>query len=356
MGGVPTALQDGDAAAGVQCGPMTSDRSTDAAIDTLYEAPLDQFVARRNALATELRKAGDRAGADVVKALAKPSLVAWAVNQAWWREPEAVQRVLDAAAAQRDAHGAGMTEVRTAAEARAVAVKAVLDLAVTALGGGAAVTPDTRHRLVGTIEALAAGGWPDGVSPGRLTRELQPSGLEAFGLLSTAGGAMTSAAPPLPRPTLVRGRAAPPAPEAGAGTRRDTAARKAEGTTSTTRPVTTGGPSPPTTADLRRHAREKQREAARARLTALESALEAAAREAAARAADEQQARAAADAAAARLVELERALEQAREAARAARRAASAATAALGEAELTRARTARDVAHARAAIEALEDG
>ena len=135
--------------------PMTSTRVTDAAIDALYQAPLDQFVARRNALATDLRKAGDRAGADEVKALAKPSVIAWAVNQAWWRDRAAVQRVFDATAAQRAAHGTGTADVRAAADARAEAVKTVIDLAVTALADRRR-DPDARHRLVGTVEALAA--------------------------------------------------------------------------------------------------------------------------------------------------------------------------------------------------------
>ena len=64
----------------------------ESAIDDLYQLPLEAFVAERNALATAVRKAGDRAAADRVKALAKPSATAWAVNQAWWTRARHVRR------------------------------------------------------------------------------------------------------------------------------------------------------------------------------------------------------------------------------------------------------------------------
>ena len=54
--------------------------SLDAKIDALYRQPLDDFIAERNALAKTL------SGADAkrVRALAKPTVVPWAVNQVYW--------------------------------------------------------------------------------------------------------------------------------------------------------------------------------------------------------------------------------------------------------------------------------
>ena len=46
----------------------------DAAIDGLYQ--VDQFTANRNALASQLRKAGQGDEAERVKALSKPSVTA----------------------------------------------------------------------------------------------------------------------------------------------------------------------------------------------------------------------------------------------------------------------------------------
>ena len=93
------------------------------AIDALYQEPLDAFTAKRNALAAELRKAGDRATADVVKALSKPSVTAWAINQVWWGNRDVFQAMLAAGARLKDAHlswsSGGPTDVRAAAEDRA---------------------------------------------------------------------------------------------------------------------------------------------------------------------------------------------------------------------------------------------
>jgi plasmid stability protein len=49
--------------------------------DRLYGLPLEDFVPERDALAKKLRGEGNRAEADAVKALRKPTAVVWAVNQ-----------------------------------------------------------------------------------------------------------------------------------------------------------------------------------------------------------------------------------------------------------------------------------
>ena len=54
----------------------------DADVDRLFGLPLERFVAERDALAKALRADGRRDEAAAVKALAKPSVAAWAVNQA----------------------------------------------------------------------------------------------------------------------------------------------------------------------------------------------------------------------------------------------------------------------------------
>ncbi|MDP9121247.1 MAG: hypothetical protein M3O15_07745, partial [Acidobacteriota bacterium] len=57
-------------------------------IGHLYDLPLFGFTAARNALAARLEKAGGHAAAAAVKALAKPSPSAWAVNMLLRRERE----------------------------------------------------------------------------------------------------------------------------------------------------------------------------------------------------------------------------------------------------------------------------
>ncbi|HWT94649.1 MAG TPA: hypothetical protein VN238_16755, partial [Solirubrobacteraceae bacterium] len=53
----------------------------DVLIDELYALPLERFVAERDVLVKQLRASKRREEAARVAALAKPSIVAWAVNQ-----------------------------------------------------------------------------------------------------------------------------------------------------------------------------------------------------------------------------------------------------------------------------------
>ena len=64
--------------------PMAT-RDSDDRIAELYQGPLDEFTAARNALAKET---GDSA----IKKLEKPNLAAWAVNQLYWQRAEALRR------------------------------------------------------------------------------------------------------------------------------------------------------------------------------------------------------------------------------------------------------------------------
>ena len=75
-------------------------------IDALYGGDLAGFTARRNELAKRLAKDGDGNGAKAVRALRKPSKVAWAVNQISHGRPELRDRLLEAGAALRDSQGA----------------------------------------------------------------------------------------------------------------------------------------------------------------------------------------------------------------------------------------------------------
>ena len=50
-------------------------------LDDLYAAPLSDFTAVRNRIASELKDAGDDAGAARVKVLKKPPVTVWVINQ-----------------------------------------------------------------------------------------------------------------------------------------------------------------------------------------------------------------------------------------------------------------------------------
>ncbi len=80
----------------------------------LYGLPLEEFTKARDALAKELRQAGKKEAADEVKALRKPSVSAWTVNQLARRHPQELRALVKAGEglrkAQRAAVGGGGPE------------------------------------------------------------------------------------------------------------------------------------------------------------------------------------------------------------------------------------------------------
>ena len=74
-----------------------------AELDRLYGLPLDEFVKERDALAKRLR-GEDREAAAAVKALRKPTVGAWALNQAIRRRRSETDELLETADALRDAY------------------------------------------------------------------------------------------------------------------------------------------------------------------------------------------------------------------------------------------------------------
>jgi DNA repair exonuclease SbcCD ATPase subunit len=314
-------------------GSDSSESAVERAIDDLYRTPLDTFTAQRNALAANLKKAGDRENADRVKALAKPGVAAWAVNQAYWRDPNAVQALLDAGEELRRAHVSfahgKAADIRAAVEARQQAVDGVIDRALDALGGTAKVAADLRHRIAVTIEALASSGVPDGAALGRLTTDLQSSGFEALSALAAG----QPAPPPEPvspsKPVLVKSAPAPvPSKPAGRELAR---AEQAE------------------------REREKRLADAKTRLANTEAALREAAKELKEAAGAAEKARTASDRAADEVSDLEQRLDEARERARDGRRILNEASQAASQAEMTHARTARDLEKAREVVRVLAD-
>src|SRR5438105_1390444 len=78
--------------------------SLDAQIDALYQTRFKEFITARTTLAKAL-SSGD---ASRVKALKKPALVPWAVNQVYWRARPLYDRLLRAGHALRSAQLAAL--------------------------------------------------------------------------------------------------------------------------------------------------------------------------------------------------------------------------------------------------------
>lgn len=182
--------------------------------DPLFRLPLGEFTSARNALAAQLKKSGKREEAERVKALAKPSIPAWAVNQLYWRHRKAFDRLMASGEQFRKAQATQLAgksaDLRRPLEARREALAELSRLAAETLSeSGHQPTPDMMRRITTTLEALSTfGDAPNSPTPGRLLDDVAPPGFETLAaLVPSIGGA------PVPgnRHTVLPFYKAPPA-------------------------------------------------------------------------------------------------------------------------------------------------
>jgi len=149
------------------------------AIRTLYGASHDQFVAERKRLSTELKSAGDKAGAAQLAKLPRPSVSAWVVNQLWRRERDAFESLLGAAERVRAGDLAAAGPHRDAlAKLRSLAADLLHE-------AGHAAHEATLRRVGTTLAGLAANGGFAPDPPGALGADRDPPGFETAGFTET---------------------------------------------------------------------------------------------------------------------------------------------------------------------------
>src|SRR5438105_5524538 len=64
-------------------------QGVEAGLDHLFMLPLNQFTPARNALVTSLKKARLTEEAERIRALSRPPISAWVVNQLYWHHKTA---------------------------------------------------------------------------------------------------------------------------------------------------------------------------------------------------------------------------------------------------------------------------
>jgi hypothetical protein len=174
----------------------------DEDIDALFRLPLAEFIGARKTLVARLKKDGRAKEADRVKALAKPSISAWTANQLYWKHREAFDRLIAKGQRFRQAQtsrAAGkLADMREALDARRETLSHLSDLATTLLcDAGHNPTLDTIRRITTTLEALSAYALlPDGPSPGRLTKDVDPPGFDSLASFIPGAGATESTEKP----------------------------------------------------------------------------------------------------------------------------------------------------------------
>jgi hypothetical protein len=180
----------------------------DEEVDRLYGLALEEFIPARDALAKQLRDAGRRGEATAIKALKKPTVAAWAANQAVRSQPRAARELWDAGDALAAAQEAVLSgkgsggDLRSAAERERLALDPLVDAArglLTSSGGDLSETTIDRVRATLRAAAIDSDGREE-VAAGRAAREREPRGL--------FGGEAVFAAPSGGSGGSARGRAA----------------------------------------------------------------------------------------------------------------------------------------------------
>ena len=161
----------------------------DSELDRLYSLPLDEFTSERNAIAKAAKDDGADDVAKRVKALKKPSVGAWTLNQLARQHSDEIAELLSI---RDELERAGSPqELRDLARRRRDLVAKLSKLARSVLEES---EHGASHATVEKVsQGLLAGGDDEDrelLRKGRLTREPTSSGLEAFGF-----GAGTSEEP-----------------------------------------------------------------------------------------------------------------------------------------------------------------
>ncbi|MFN2498255.1 MAG: hypothetical protein ABR557_04135 [Pyrinomonadaceae bacterium] len=155
-------------------------------LDALFSLPLAEFTGARNALAAQLKKSARGDEAARVKALAKPSISAWAVNQLYWNHREEFDQLIASGErfhkAQTSRSGGKVADMREAIDARREALAHLSDLATSLLqDAGHTPSVETIRRITTTLEGISAYAQrSDGPRPGRLSHDVDPPGFESL--------------------------------------------------------------------------------------------------------------------------------------------------------------------------------
>jgi hypothetical protein len=209
----------------------------DEEIDRLYGTPLDEFVHERDELARRLTRDGEREAGARVKALRKPTVGAWALNQAVRRRRAETDALLATGKRLRAAHeellsGGDSAVLRETMEEERSLTSALADCAEAIASETGKSGPALRDRVRATLHAAAVQEEArEELAAGRFVREREAVGLGPFDS-DLPGTAETTPTKPNRAPSAAkRGRAGTkPAGGAGRGATAERPAAAAERT------------------------------------------------------------------------------------------------------------------------------
>jgi hypothetical protein len=170
------------------------EKALDRAADELYGLAPGDFTRARDELAGRLRKDGQREAAKAVKALRKPTVAAWSLNQLVRHRRKDVERLLEAGRklrkAQEDLVGGGDRSAfqGAAAKERELVAELTREAAALAVKAGAKPPSSLEEKVGATLRAAALDEETAAdLAAGRLVREREAVG--GFGMASVQAGA-----------------------------------------------------------------------------------------------------------------------------------------------------------------------
>lgn len=188
--------------------PVSVAKQSDAleqAADELYGLPPDEFTGARDALVKRLRGDKQRELANEVKALRKPTVAAWALNQLVRNRRKDVERLLAAGEELREAQeqlvasGDRSGFQNAAAQERELVATLARDAAALAAEAGVGTSQGLEEKLVATLHAAALDEEVAAeLGAGRVLRERQA--VTAFGAGFELAPALSKPAPKRAKP------------------------------------------------------------------------------------------------------------------------------------------------------------
>jgi hypothetical protein len=172
----------------------------------LYGLPLEEFTRERDTLARELKRGGKKEAAEEIRALRKPPVFVWAINQAARRRPEVTRALVRAGAelrkAQRSAvSGRSPGGLQEATRAHRRLVDELTGAAHEALEERGGVGPAVVTKVAQTLRAASVDKEASkALVAGTLARDVEQVGF----------GPLLSAVPSRPRRTRPAAKPKPP--------------------------------------------------------------------------------------------------------------------------------------------------
>ena len=221
--------------------------AVDGAADELYGLPLDEFVPRRDEIVRDLRGAGQKDDAEMIKRMPKPTAPAWVVNQLARQEPDAMRDLIEAGKELRRVQEwllrreADPKDLRSAVETERAAVGQLVRMAAAILtAAGRPPRGDVLERVGETLHAATADpALRAEVERGRLARDqaavglgpatgagFAPAGSTRRSTRRAQGGQSGPSAPPKAPSRARSPRPAKPAKPARAAASEEVAARR----------------------------------------------------------------------------------------------------------------------------------